>query len=261
MTKTVLITGGSRGIGYATAELFAMRGWNVTLCSRKESEAKQAAERILRHCEEARRADEAIQKAKGWIAAAAAQPRDDVAVIGLAADIGNADDIAVMFKHIDRRFPALDALVNNAAVLHLGNVFDLSESAFEDMMRVNVNGMMRCCKHAFTRMKESGGSIVNISSIAGIQGVDKFPSFWGYTASKFAVVGLTEGLAVEGKPLGIRVNCIAPGATDTEMLHKAAPGLKPGAIPEDIAKIAYYLCDKEESGILSGTTIPVFSNS
>lgn len=235
MTQTVLITGGSRGIGYATAELFAARGWNVGLCSRSAAQAEDAARRIT-----------------------ASTKNENV--LGIGADIGKREDIDRLFAAMDGKFKTLDALVNNAAVIHLGNALELSDADFLDMMNINVTGMMRCSKHAFTRMKK-GGAIVNISSIAGIQGTDKFPNFWGYTASKFAVVGLTEGLAVEGRPLGIRVNCVAPGATETEMLRKAAPGLKASAQPEDIARIVYYLCDGKESGIVSGTTIPVFSNA
>lgn len=234
MTQTALITGGSRGIGYATAELFAQKGWDVALCSRSAAQAELAAKRI-------------------------AESTKNINILGIGADVGNAKDIENLFLSVDKKFGRLDALVNNAAVIHLGNALTLSDADFLDMMNINVIGVARCCRQAFQRMK-NGGSIVNISSIAGIQGTEKFPNFWGYTASKFAVVGLTEGLAVEGKPLGIRVNCVAPGATDTEMLHKAAPGLKADAQPQDIARIVYYLCDGKESGILSGTTIPVFSN-
>lgn len=230
MTQTVLITGGSRGIGYAAAELFAKRGWNIVLCSRNAAQAEQAAKRIGGN------------------------------VVGLGADIGKVEEIDRLFAAVDQKFGTLDALVNNAGIIHLGNVSGLSDEAFLDMMNINVTGMMRCSKRAFARMKKGGG-IVNISSIAGIPNIEKFPNFWGYTASKFAVVGLTEGMAVEGKPLGIRVNCVAPGATETEMLRKAAPGLKANAMPEDIARVIYYLCDSNESGILTGATIPVFSNA
>lgn len=228
MPQTVLITGGSRGIGYATAELFAARGWNVALCSRNAAQAEAAAKAIHSNA------------------------------LGIGADMGRKEDIDRLFAAVDEKFGTPDALINNAAVIHLGNALELSDADFQDMLNINVTGVARCCQQAFRRMKK-GGSIVNISSIAGIQGAEKFPNFWGYTATKFAVVGMTEGLAVEGKPLGIRVNCVAPGATETEMLKKAAPGLKANAQPADIARIAYYLCDANESGILTGATIPVFS--
>ncbi len=235
MTKTVLITGASRGIGYATAELFVKNGWNVAICSRDDSQIKRAAEQLLK-------------------------TTSNKNILGVKADIGDASSVDHLFDVVRNRFVALDALVNNAAVLHTGNVFELSDSDIMEMMRINVMGLIRCCKHAFTEMKNNGGSIVNVSSLAGVQGTVKFPDLWGYTASKFAVTGLTEGLAVEGKPYNIRVNCVAPGSTDTQMLQQAAPGMKPTTKPADIAHIIYYLCDNEQSGVLTGTTIPVFHN-
>ncbi len=235
MTQTVLITGGSRGIGYATAELFAEYGWNVALCSRDEKQARTAAETIQMQSSTAR-------------------------VAGFRTDVGNAADVDALFAAVKKQFGRLDALVNNAAIIHAASIFELTDAQFDDMIRINVTGLARCCRRAFEMMKDTGGSIVNISSLAGIQGTEKFNGFWGYTASKFAVTGLSEGLAVEGKPYGIRVNCIAPGSTDTQMLQQVAPGMKPSTQPEDIAKIAYYLCDREKSGVLTGTTIPVFHN-
>ncbi len=236
MTKTVLITGGSRGIGYATAELFAEHGWNVVLCSRDEKQAKNAAEQIQMRSPSAR-------------------------ILGLKADIGSAADVDALFTTTKKQFGRLDALVNNAGIIHAASIFDLSDAQFDEMIRINLTGLARCCRRAFEMMKDNGGSIVNISSLAGIQGTEKFHGFWGYTASKFAVTGISEALAVEGKAYSIRVNCIAPGSTDTQMLQQVAPGMKPKTQPMDIAKIAYYLCDSSQSGALSGTTIPVFHNN
>ncbi|MFO0389847.1 MAG: SDR family NAD(P)-dependent oxidoreductase [Alphaproteobacteria bacterium] len=259
MTQTVLITGGSRGIGYATAELFAQRGWNVALCSRNEQQAKAAAEKIYNNVilTPGLPRGKDLQKTAD---SSATPQNDNPKIFGLKADVGNPHDVDDLFASVKKHFGALDALVNNAGILHTGNVFSLTDEQFDDMVRINLTGLARCCRRAFEMMKISGGSIVNISSIAGIQSAEKFSGLWAYTATKSAVVGLSEALALEGKPYGIRVNCLAPGATETEMLHKAAPGLKADAQPEDIAKIAYYLCDKEQSGILSGSVIPVFSN-
>jgi 3-oxoacyl-[acyl-carrier protein] reductase len=130
-------------------------------------------------------------------------------------------------------------------------------------MRINVRGSFLCAKEAFKHMKvgKRGGSIVNISSLAGIRGTEKFPGLSSYTVSKFAVIGLTESIAVEGKPHGIRANCIAPGAVKTRMLKEAAPELKTTTKPEDIAKTVLYLCDDTWSGHLTGSLVEVFSNS
>src|SRR5688572_27031066 len=153
MVQTVLITGGSRGIGYATAGLFAERGWNVALCSRDAEQAAEAAKTV-------------------------AQETKNANVLGIGADIGDATAIQRLFAEVTKRFPTLDALVNNAGVFHGGSPFDLSDHAFEEMMRINVTGMAQCCREAFKHMKKKGGSIVNISSLAGIPGTQKFPGFW-----------------------------------------------------------------------------------
>jgi 3-oxoacyl-[acyl-carrier protein] reductase len=235
MSRTALVTGGSRGIGFATARLLAANGWQVGLCSRNGAQAHDAAERI-------------------------AAVTGNAHVAGWQADIGDGGSIEALFSHIDARFQRLDALVNNAAVFNACDVFGETKE-FEEMMRVNVTGAMLCSRQAFACMRKDGGSIVNIGSLAGIPGTDKIAPFWGYTTSKFAVAGLTEGLAAEGRTYGIRVNCVAPGATDTEMLRRAAPGFKARAQPVDIARVIYYLCDSDQSGILTGTTVPVFCNA
>jgi 3-oxoacyl-[acyl-carrier protein] reductase len=235
MAKTVLITGGSRGIGYATTMLFARNGWQVMLCSRDENAAAKAASTI-------------------------AKETGNAAVRGCAADMADVKSIGALFARTQKEFGALDALVGNAAILHVGSVFELSAAQWDEMMAANVTGLMHCCREAFYMMKKSGGSIVTISSIAGVQNTDKFAGLWAYGAGKAAVIGLSEGLAAEGRPYNIRVNCIAPGATDTDMLQQAAPGMKPKAVPADIAKIAYYLSDAAQSGILTGSTVVVHSD-
>ncbi|MGE0754876.1 MAG: SDR family NAD(P)-dependent oxidoreductase [Alphaproteobacteria bacterium] len=232
MQHTVLITGASRGIGFAAARLFAEKGWNVAICSRNQHDIQKAATAIT-------------------------EATSNQNVAGFAADMADGPSIAQLFRDTAERFGNLNALVNNAAVLHTGDIFSLTDEQFQDMLNINVVGLARCCRHAFSIMKEKGGDIVNISSVAGIQFVDKFDGLWAYSATKFAVTGLTEALASEGKRYGIRVNAIAPGATDTDMLQQAAPGYKPDAKPEDIAPLIHHLCDRQQSAILNGAVIPV----
>lgn len=234
MARTVLVTGGSRGIGYATAALFAVKGWNVAFCGTNESKVKAAENNII-------------------------TTRGTRNVLGITADLSKPADIGRMFNETVARFGSLDALVNNAAIIRLGSFPDFSMTDWDDMLRVNLTAMMLCCQQGFQRMN-TGGAIVNISSLAGVSGLEKFPKMWGYSVTKAAVIGLTESLAVEGKARKIRVNCVAPGATDTDMLKQAAPGLKPDATPADVAQVIYTLADSEQSAILSGTTVPIYSN-
>jgi 3-oxoacyl-[acyl-carrier protein] reductase len=107
---------------------------------------------------------------------------------------------------------------------------------------------------------QTGGSIINISSLAGFQGAGKLPGFSAYSTTKSAITGLSESLAVEGKPYHIRVNAIAPGAVDTQMLHEAAPDVKTSTTPEDIAHLIAFLADNTSSSHITGSVIPVYSN-
>ena len=99
-----------------------------------------------------------------------------------------------------------------------------------------------------------------MSSLGGVHGTEKFPGFAAYTVSKFGVIGLTETLAVEGRPHDIRVNCVAPGAVETAMKKEAAPFLRTRTTPEDVARVIRFLCDDEESGALTGAIVEIHSN-
>ncbi len=141
----------------------------------------------------------------------------------------------------------------------------ITEQTAEDwdrLMAVNVRGTFLCTQQAFQQMSaaQKTGSIVNLSSLGGLRHTEKFPGFSAYTASKHAIVGFTEASAAEGKALGIRVNCVAPGAVDTRMLREAAPGLKTKTLPEEIAQLIVYLCDEARSKPLNGAVIEVNTN-
>ncbi len=105
-----------------------------------------------------------------------------------------------------------------------------------------------------------GGAIVNMTSLAGVRGPEKFKGLSAYVVSKYGVLGLSDILAVEGKPYGIRVNSIAPGAVDTLMLKQAAPFLKTKTGPDDISRAILFLADERQSGHISGANIEIFSN-
>ena len=107
--------------------------------------------------------------------------------------------------------------------------------------------------------QEKGGCIVNISSLSGIRFMQKFPDMSAYIVSKHGIVGLTEALAIEGKPFNIHVNCVAPGAVDTKMLKQAFPEFQGAVSPEKIANIIAKFCYKDELGSFSGTTYEVIT--
>lgn len=235
--QVVMITGGAKGIGRACAEAFLKAGASVSLISRTSTELE--------------RTQEAFSKD---------HPRK---VATFCGDVSNPSTVKNWFEITLSKLGNPTSLINNAAIFHHQAVVDQNLENWDKVIRVNLNGTFLCSQEFFksSRTNDRTRSIVNISSLAGIRGTEKFPGLSSYVASKFAVVGLTEALAVEGKELGIRVNCIAPGAVDTEMLRQALPHLKAKATPADIARIALFLCEPSQSGVLTGSTIEVFSNS
>ncbi len=233
--KVALITGGGTGIGAATARLFAGSGAQVVIAGRTPESLERVAQSIS---------------------------TDGGRALAVKADVSREEDVRALFERARSSFGAVDILVNNAAITRISNFAELSASDWDQVMAINVRGPFLCCREAFSQMKESGrgGSIINISSLAGIRGTEKFPCLSSYVTSKFAIVGLTESLAVEGRAHGIRVNCVAPGAVDTEMLRKAAPHLKTRTLPDDIAKTLLFLADSSQSGPVSGAVLEIFSN-
>ncbi|HRX60222.1 MAG TPA: SDR family oxidoreductase [Candidatus Competibacter sp.] len=228
-----LITGGGRGIGAATAEALARKGAHVIVASRTEAELIATVTRLR--------------------------------AAGLGASwqvLDVADDAAVdaAFDRIAAEFGRLDMLVNNAAIIASGAFTEMTMADWDRLMAVNLRGAVLCARQAFRLMQERGGSIVNVSSLGGVPGTEKFPGYAAYTVSKFALTGLTEALAAEGKACNIRVNGVAPGAVDTDMLRKAAPHLRTRTTPADVAKVIAFLCDPAESGCMTGAMLTINSN-
>ncbi len=182
--------------------------------------------------------------------------------LAVPSDVGEEASVLNLFRRSLETFGPIDILINNAAMIEVVDFIDLKTSQWDQLMDVNLRGAFLCSREAFRQMAQSGrgGAIVQISSLSGIRGTEKFPGFSAYTVSKYGIIGLTESLAVEAKPLGIRVNCIAPGAVETAMLKKAAPFLKTSTRPMDIARIALFLSDEAQSSVLNGAVIEVHSN-
>jgi NAD(P)-dependent dehydrogenase (short-subunit alcohol dehydrogenase family) len=204
MSKTILITGASRGIGAACALLAAGRGYQVGINYRSDAEA---AAQVVRAIDEAGGSAFAVQ-----------------------ADVSQEDEVLRMFAEVDARCGRLDALVNNAGILaRQMRVEQMDAARIGRVLATNVTGSFLCAREAVLRMSTrrggSGGAIVNVSSRAGVLGAAG--EYVDYAASKAALDVLTIGLAKETANEGIRVNGVRPGLIDTEM-H--ASGGEPGRI-------------------------------
>ncbi len=228
-----LVTGGGRGIGAATAMALARKGAHVIVASRTGSELAATIAQL----------QTAGLPGSGW-----------------PLDVADDDAVAAVFARIAAEFGRLDILVNNAAVLLSGSFAEMAMRDWDQLMAVNLRGAVLCAQQAFRLMRERGGVIVNVSSLGGVANTEKFPGYAAYTVSKFALTGLTEALAAEGKAQNIRVNAVAPGAVDTAMLRQAAPHLRTRTTPDDVANVIAFLCDPAESGCMTGATLVINSN-
>jgi len=220
--KTAIITGAGRGIGRATAKLFADEDANLILVSRTLSELEETKAQI---------------------------ENDSPKIVIYPTDISKYAQVDDLFSMIDEEFGTVDILVNCAAKFEASPINDYDIGQFEDLMRVNLYGTLYMSQMAIKRMdKEKGGTIVNISSLSGCFDAEKFPGFGGYNISKYALWGLTEIMALENRVNKIRVNQISPSGVDTAMFRKAVPpGLKADLAPEDVAiKILYFASNESE---------------
>jgi NAD(P)-dependent dehydrogenase (short-subunit alcohol dehydrogenase family) len=231
--RVAVVTGASRGIGAATAEAIAAAGARVVLAARDR---------------------EALAGVAGRIRAAGGDATP------VPADVSQVQDVEHLFAVAAQAGPPA-ALVCAAAVLESVPFAETTPEIWEETLRVNLTGSFLCCRAAFTAMRARGeGRIVNIGSLSGVYATEKFPGLAAYNVSKYGVIGLTEAIAVEGRPHGISAICVSPGAVDTEMLRRANPALRPGLTPHDVAKLILALLDSPLAPA-SGANIPLFSNA
>ena len=188
MTKTIFITGGSRGIGEAIVREAAGK-MNVALTYFNSEERALLLQYELR----------------------------DMGVIAVKCDVRDKLSVAQAVNAVKERFGRIDILVNNAGVACDGLLIDLSDEQWKDCFDVNVNGTYNVTKAVLPDMlSDMRGSIVNMSSVWGVVGASNEVA---YSAAKAAVIGFTKALAKEVAPMGVRVNAIAPGAIDTDMMR------------------------------------------
>ncbi len=230
--KIAVVTGGSRGIGFATVQAFLAEGATVILTASSGTTAEKAVAKIK-------------------------SENPDARIFGISPNLSSLQSVTEAFSQIVKDHGTVDILVNNAGVSERTPLAGYTEDTFNKVMDLNIKGVFNATKAAADIMAEKGsGVILNTSSMVSIYGQ---PSGVAYPASKFAVNGMTVSLARELGPKGIRVNAVAPGITETDMM-KAVPKeviepmiaqipLRRLGQPEDIANAFVFLASDEASYI------------
>ena len=227
MKQIAVITGASRGIGAATARLMAREGYRLVLGYQHSREKAEALCRELRE--------------------------QGAEAVPFCADVSNAEEAEALIRCAVDTYGGLDVLINNAGIAQIKLFTDITPEDWRRMFAVNVDGMYYCCRAAVPiLLHQHSGSIVNISSIWGIAGASCEVH---YSAAKAAVIGFTKALAKELGPSFINVNCVAPGAADTEMnaglstedrklFEEEIPLCRMGT-PEEVAESIVFLAGKK----------------
>ena len=230
--KIAIVTGGSRGIGYATVDRFLQEGATVILTASSPETAQKAVNRLKEKHPQAK-------------------------VEGISPNLTDLESVRTSFNNIVEKYGAIDILVNNAGVSESTPFENYTDELFDKVMDLNVKGVFNATRAAVEHMEGRGeGVILNTSSMVSITGQ---PSGLAYPTSKFAVNGMTVSLARELGPKGIRINAVAPGITETDMM-KAVPKeviepmiaripLRRLGQPEDIANAFAFLASDEASYI------------
>jgi NAD(P)-dependent dehydrogenase (short-subunit alcohol dehydrogenase family) len=208
--KVAVVTGSSKGIGYAIAEAMVDAGADVVVSARNEAEVKAAAERL--------------------------SGRGGGRALGVPCDVRSAEDVEGLIARTVAEFGGLDVLVNNAGVGSFAPIDELSIERWQQILETNLDGVFYACHAAVPHLTERGGGwIINIGSLAG---KNPMPGGTAYNASKFGLVGFTEALMLDVRDRDIRVTCLMPGSVATHF-NQNTPGEKDAwkIQPEDIAEI------------------------
>lgn len=241
--KTAIVTGGGSGIGKAISKTLAAQGAHVIILEMSMSNAEQTQQEIL---------------------------EDGGASTVYQCNVADQKNVQEVVSIIAKEH-TLDILVNNAGIAHVGNVEQTSEADFDRIYDVNVKGVYNCLYSVVPFMKDKGGVIINMASIASTVAVsDRF----AYSMSKGAVLTMTYSIAKDYVQHGIRCNCISPARVHTpfvdgfiknnypgeekEMLEKLSKTQPIGrmGLPEEVANLALYLCS-DEASFVTGTDFPI----
>lgn len=224
--KCVVVTGAGRGIGRAVCERFGALGAHVAALSRSEGPLRET---------------ESLVKQAG------------AKCFAEVCDVSDPQQVAAAIKRVTEALGSIDVVVNNAGVAILAPIEELSAEAFEETLAANVRSAYLVTRAAWSALKKSGGVVVNLSSLAS---VDPFPGFAAYGAAKAWINLWTKALAEEGRPHGIRVFAVAPGAVETGMLRGAFPDFpaEKALAPADLAATITMLAE-EPARHATGNTI------
>ena len=237
--QVAIVTGGSRGIGFATVEKFIQEGAAVVLTASRPETAQKAVEQLK-------------------------QKYPHATIRGISPELTSLESVQAAFREVEKEFGRIDILVNNAGVSESTPLVNYTEDIFDKVMDLNVKGVFNATRAAAEIMTAQGsGVILNTSSMVSLTGQ---PSGFAYPTSKFAVNGMTVSLARELGPKGIRVNAVAPGITETDMM-KAVPKevidpmiqripLRRLGQPEDIANAFAFLAS-EDASYITGVVLSV----
>lgn len=235
--KTAVVTGGTRGIGFAIVKTYLDNGANVVVCGSRQETVDKALAKLTEYGDR---------------------------VMGICPDLCDAGAVGAAFAGVKEKYGSLDILVNNAGISSRTSLYDYSVDEFGKIFDLNVKAVFVCAQAAARIMKEQGGGVIlNTSSMVSEFGQ---PSGSGYPASKFAVNGLTRSWARELAKDQIRVNAVAPGVTATdmvsalpkEMVDRISAGIPLGRVgqPEDVANAFLYLAS-DQAGYVTGTVLKV----
>jgi|TARA_B100001750_G_scaffold53134_1_gene40327 NAD(P)-dependent dehydrogenase (short-subunit alcohol dehydrogenase family) len=233
--KIAIITGGGTGIGKSIAKIFCKEGAKVIIASRNQ-------ENLINTINDIRQTGNEI-------------------IDYIKCDITNTDEVRDLFSQTFNKYGSIDILVNNSGVIEGDPIDQVSDEKWENVIAVNVTGTFKCTRESFKYMKQNGGKIINIGSIAG-----ETPRMHSspYTTSKHAIRGLTKSAALDGREYGIAVGCLNPGNTMVERRPdgRSASGLDEGQEilinSEDIARTALLMASMPAStNAFEATVLPI----
>ncbi|MEA2416951.1 MAG: 3-oxoacyl-[acyl-carrier protein] reductase [Thermoanaerobaculia bacterium] len=221
--RVAIVTGASSGIGRATAKMLASRGALVAAFARTATAA-------------------------------------GLEMLAIDGDVSDPSAIEQLFTTTESRLGDCDILINCAGMIDPKVLFEVTPEKWDRMFAVNVRGTYLASRRALPNMiARRGGAIVNVASISGVPGPEKFPGWVSYCASKAAVIGMTEALAVEVKQYGVRVNSVSPGSVDTKMWADASGGAPAAMTASEVAEVICFLAS-DRARAVNGQDVHVYSS-